>query len=77
MQNTVSFATEPKYLMDRENFYWNPLCPENQLRLSLECTLKEISNIRIPVRIFRNGQLVKPSENLPEDIAANTKPLEG
>lgn len=75
MQNTVSFAREPKYLMDGENFYWNPLCPENHLRFSLERTLMEISEIRIPVRIFRNGQLVEPSGNLPEDVAANTRRL--
>ena len=75
MQSTVSFATEPKYLMDPENFYWNPLCPENHLRFSLECTLAEISEMRIPVRIFRNGQVVKPSGNLPEDIEANTRRL--
>ena len=73
MQETVSFATEPKYLMDSENFYWNPLCPENHLRFSLECTLMEISEMRIPVRIFRNGQLLKPSESLPEDVEASTR----
>jgi len=76
MENTVSFATEPKYLMDRDGFYWNPLCPENHLRFSTEYTLREISGVRIPVRIFRNGQLVGPSGSVPEDIKANTRQLE-
>lgn len=76
MEQTVSFATEPRYLMDRENFYWNPLCPDNRLRFPTEITLKEIGEIRIPVRIFRNGQLLDPSGSLPEDVASNTRVIE-
>jgi hypothetical protein len=71
----ASFATEPKYLMDSENFYWNPLCPENHLRFSLECTLMQISEMRIPVRIFRGGHLVEPSAILPDHIESNTRRL--
>ena len=76
MEDTVLLATEPKYLMDRTTFYWNPLCPDNRLRVPAQCTLSEISKIRIPVEIVRNGQLLKPTNNLPEDLKANSRRIE-
>jgi len=62
---------EPKYLTDGTSFYWNPLCPDNHLRFSPDATAEEIKRVRIPVRVFRNGEVLP--NNMPEDIAANTR----
>ena len=64
----------PRYLMDNKGFYWNRECPELNLSHS-ESNAKDIKKIRIPVRIFRKGKLVRPGTNLPPDIASSTLQL--
>ena len=69
-------TTEPKYLMDEGGFYWNPLYADNHLLFTPEPTVDEtLRKHKVPVRIFRNGQLIEPSENLPDDVAATTRRL--
>jgi len=65
----------PQYLMDQNGFYWNPECPDHNLRFSPGLTAEDIRKVRIPVRIFRNGELVIPGTNLPKDIRENTRTL--
>ena len=62
----------PRYLMDKSGFYFNPECPELGLTFNGPITINEIKQIRIPVRIFRGGELVVPGGPLPADVEADT-----
>lgn len=64
----------PKYLMDRDQFYWNPEYP-GLLIFPPDFTPEDIKNTRIPVRIFRNSELVVPGTNLPKHVEENTRVL--
>jgi hypothetical protein len=62
-----------RYLMGKKTFYFNPECPELGLVFNGPVTIEDIKNVRIPVRIFRDGKPLKPGVKLPPDVAA--KPI--
>ena len=66
-------SNEPKYLMDGESFYWNPLCLDNHLHFSPEPTSETVWECLVPVRIFRNSKLVDPKAELPEDFKTDVR----
>jgi len=68
----------PRYLMDEEGFYFNPECPDLNLKLSSceEMTTEDIRRVRIPVKIFREGRLVEPTGQIPTEVLQSTKVLE-
>jgi len=65
--------TTPKYLMDTETFYWNPEYPD-LFDFPPEFTAEDIRNVRVPIRIFRNGEVL-PGTKLPLDVEENTRIL--
>jgi hypothetical protein len=66
-----------RYLMDKRDFYLNPECPDLDLSFSSpeEFTVADVRNLRIPVRIFREGRLVEPRGTIPKDVLQDTKVL--
>jgi hypothetical protein len=66
----------PRYLMDREGFYYNPECPDLGLIFAGQFTIDDIRKLRIPVRIFRDGVCIEPNGKIPVEIRENTLVLE-
>jgi hypothetical protein len=65
----------PKYLMDENGFYFNPEDPESGLIFNGPITIEQIKKVRIPVWIYRGGELVVPGDEIPTDVKEDTLDL--